>query len=78
MMEMTNEAIRTIRRIVIQLRPGILDDLGLVAAIEWQAKEFEKRTGVPCNFNSTVKNETFSREINTAIFLILHSPFLNG
>ena len=39
-----------VRRMVMRLRPGVLDDLGLVAAVEWVAGEFERRTGVACTF----------------------------
>src|SRR5205814_5734948 len=38
--------IQTVRRISTELRPGILDGLGLAPALEWQAQEFEKRTGL--------------------------------
>ena len=40
--------IKTVRRIATELRPGMLDDLGLAASIEWQARDFEKRTGIVC------------------------------
>ena len=36
-----------VRRIATELRPSVLDHLGLLAAVEWQAQEFEKRTGLP-------------------------------
>ena len=77
MLEMTNETIRTIRRIVIELRPGILDDLGLEAAIEWQAKEFENRNGLVCVFNSSVKTDAFSSVINTTVFRIFQESLTN-
>ncbi len=48
MSELTDGVIQRVRRISAELRPGVLDDLGLVAAIEWQAGEFEQRTGTPC------------------------------
>ena len=48
MCEMTDEVIERVRRISGELRPGVLDDLGLLAAIEWQGQEFEKRTGTGC------------------------------
>ncbi len=44
-----NDVIVTVRRLSASLRPGILDDLGLAAAIEWQSEEFKKRTGFRCN-----------------------------
>src|SRR5690606_31343890 len=48
MSRMTDGIIDDVRRISAELRPGVLDDLGLVAAIEWQASEFEERTGTTC------------------------------
>ena len=48
MRELTGATIRSVKRIITELRPGLLDDLGLVAAIEWQAEEFERRTGIRC------------------------------
>ncbi|MBI3784356.1 MAG: PAS domain S-box protein [Deltaproteobacteria bacterium] len=42
----------TVRRIATELRPPILDDLGLVPAIEWQAEEFEARSGIRCEFRA--------------------------
>ena len=39
-----------VRRVVMRLRPGVLDDLGLIPALEWVAGDFEKRTGIPCAF----------------------------
>lgn len=44
-----NDVIVTVRRLSASLRPGILDDLGLAAAIEWQSEEFKKRTGFKCD-----------------------------
>jgi PAS domain S-box-containing protein len=44
-----NDIIITVRRLSASLRPGILDDLGLAAAIEWQGEEFRKRTGLTCD-----------------------------
>ena len=48
--------IQTIRRICTELRPGVLDDLGLVAAIEWQANEFQVRTGTQCRVTTNLKD----------------------
>jgi len=45
-MQLADEMIFTLRRIASELRPRTLDDLGLTAALEWQAQEFETRTGV--------------------------------
>jgi signal transduction histidine kinase len=48
MIEMTNNVIRKVQRISSELHPVMLDDLGLVAAIEWYCEEFEERTGISC------------------------------
>ena len=40
--------VKTVRRIATDLRPGVLDNLGLAASIEWQAREFQKRMGIAC------------------------------
>ena len=46
MEELLDSTIRTVQRLCGELRPGLLDDLGLAAAIEWQAEEFQNRTGI--------------------------------
>lgn len=48
--EHLDRAIRCVRRIITDLRPSVLDDLGLFAALEWQLEEFRKRYGVDCRF----------------------------
>lgn len=51
MIELVSNTTKDIQRISSDLRPGILDDLGLAAAIEWYSEEFEKRTGIRCRLN---------------------------
>jgi len=46
--QLVNQMIFTLRRIASELRPRTLDDLGLTAALEWHAQEFESRTGIRC------------------------------
>ncbi len=69
--------IYSVRRISSELRPGLLDDLGLQAAIEWQAKEFGDRTGITCQvtFNSDTSN--LDQERSTAIFRIFQETLTN-
>ncbi len=67
----------SVRRIATDLRPSVLDHLGLVAAIEWQAQEFERRTGVA----ATVRVETSGASIDdvraTAVFRMLQETLTN-
>ena len=52
MAQLTDSAMSVTRRIITGLRPTILDDLGLLAALEWEAGQFHKRTGIECRVNS--------------------------
>jgi PAS domain S-box-containing protein len=77
MSRMTDDIIDRVRRISAGLRPGVLDDLGLSAAIEWQAGEFEQRTDIPCMVRSSVEDARFDRERSTAIFRIFQEALTN-
>jgi signal transduction histidine kinase len=72
-----DSTIQTVRRISTELRPGILDDLGLVAALEWQAAEFQKRTGIRCEVASELKQTMLNEELNTAFFRIFQEILTN-
>ncbi len=69
--------IQSVRRIAMELRPGVLDDLGTVAAIEWQLQDFEKRTGIKCQFSSGVEDFPLSREVSTDLFRIFKEVITN-
>src|SRR5574340_149182 len=51
MSQLIDNATNVTRRIITGLRPSILDDLGLLAALEWHAAQFQKRTGIECQVN---------------------------
>lgn len=70
-------AIKTVRRIATELRPGILDDLGLMAALEWQASEFQQRTGIDCRLRSDLQEIRLNREGATAVFRIIQEILTN-
>jgi signal transduction histidine kinase len=69
--------IQTVRRISTELRPGILDDLGLVAAIEWQAQEFQLRTGIRCATRTTAAETMWNQNLTTAFFRIFQETLTN-
>ncbi len=50
MAELIDKAIDEVRNMAVRLRPGVLDDLGLIAALEWLVDDFEKRFSIPCTF----------------------------
>ena len=77
MMKLVDSTINTVRKISRDLRPGLLDDLGLAAAIAWQAKEFRIRTGIPCNVAIAPENMAVDSERSTAIFRILQEALTN-
>jgi signal transduction histidine kinase len=69
--------IQTVRRISAELRPGVLDDLGLEAAIEWQAEDFCRRTGVRCDVRSQLGELKLDRHLATAVFRIFQEALTN-
>ncbi len=69
--------IKLVRRISTELRPGMLDDLGLAAAIEWQGQEFAARTGIECRVRLPEQELVSSREQATAIFRIFQETLTN-
>ena len=70
-------SIQTVRRIAAELRPGVLDNLGLVAALEWQAEEFQKRTGIECDFAASLDDSWLNPELCTALFRIFQETLTN-
>ncbi len=69
--------IGTVRRISSELRPGVLDHLGLAAALEWQANEFQNRTGIKCEVRPNVREAALPQELNTAFFRIFQETLTN-
>jgi signal transduction histidine kinase len=69
--------INTVRRIASELRPGVLDDLGLVAAVEWQIEQFQARSGLKCHWTNNAGDIELTRERATAVFRILQEILTN-
>lgn len=76
MMTMTNDVIRKVQRISSELHPGLLDDLGLKAAIEWYCKEFTDRTDIPCTLDLEEGDE-LTPQVNLALFRIFQEAMTN-
>jgi signal transduction histidine kinase len=69
--------IRTVRKIATDLRPGILDELGVVAAIKWMAKNFQRRTGITCKVAVQGADKISGTARGTAIFRIVQEAMTN-
>jgi signal transduction histidine kinase len=77
MISLIDVTVSTVRRISSELRPGLLDDLGLIAALEWQSSEFERRTGMQCKFNNPSFELEFEKNIAIGIFRIYQETLTN-
>lgn len=69
--------VQAVRRISSQLRPKLLDDLGLSAALEWQAREFEERAHVACRIQSEPDDIVLDPPLSTALFRIFQETLTN-
>jgi len=77
MSAMIDGIIGRVRRLSAELRPGVLDDLGLLAAIEWQAQEFQERTDTACVVESNLGDVRLDRDLSTAAFRIFQEALTN-
>jgi len=77
MTRLVDSTIDVVRRISAELRPSVLDDLGLMPAIEWQAQQFEARTGLVCNCDCSLEKIDLNQEQSTAVFRILQEALTN-
>ncbi len=74
--QLADDLIKAVRRISTDLRPGILD-LGLAAAVEWQARDFQLRTGIPCQLQLPLQELALAPNIATALFRIFQESLTN-
>jgi PAS domain S-box-containing protein len=72
-----DSTIAEVRRISAELRPGMLDELGLQATVDWQIQEFTDRTGVACVLDSSIDESPVTGEAATAVFRILQECLTN-
>jgi PAS domain S-box-containing protein len=77
MSQLIDQTVQTVRRISTELRPRILDDFGLVAALDWQAEEFTKKTGITCLFRSTGQQLDAHPDWAITIFRIFQEALTN-
>lgn len=77
MQELIAAATKVVQRISAELRPKILDSLGLLAALEWQAQDFQKRTSIAVTFSSPEILPELNDTIKTGIYRIVQEALTN-
>jgi PAS domain S-box-containing protein len=77
MAELLETTSKSVERIATDLRPAVLDELGLEAAAQWAVRRFEERTRIPCRFESLVAGFPFDPLGATALFKILQEALTN-
>ena len=77
MKNVIDTTIENVHRISTELRPILLDDLGLIAAMEWQAGQFQDRTNIPCDARFDLKESAVEKELATAVFRIFQETLTN-
>ncbi len=77
MLGLTDTTINVVRRIASELRPSILDDLGLMEAIEWQAEQFQARTGIECRCDCALQSIPLGDFESTAVFRVVQEALTN-
>ncbi|MDH4299103.1 MAG: ATP-binding protein [Dehalococcoidia bacterium] len=75
--ELVDMAMETVDRISMELRPPILDELGIGVALEWQAEDFARRTKIKCEFISKPKDIVLDPDRSTALFRIFQEALTN-
>lgn len=77
LIEMVETTIKKVRSISSQLRPSILDHFGIVAAIEWQAKEFQRQTAIRCRINLTRQDVQLDEAKSIVVFRVFQEILTN-
>jgi len=73
----TTSLIRSVKNIASELRPGVLDELGLVKTLKSEAREFEGHTGIRCRFKTNIARAKFDHSAAVAIFRIVQASLTN-
>lgn len=74
---LVDETIDSVHKLTMELRPSMLDDLGLPAAIEWQAGDFQKRSGIRCQTTIRCINDVIDKNLATAVFRVFQETITN-
>lgn len=75
--KLVDESIQLVRQVAVDLRPGLLDDLGLTAAVEWQSQDFTKRSGIECDLYLGDKDLPPVQDRDTVLFRVFQEALTN-
>jgi len=77
MKDLIDMTMQTVKRIYMDLRPGMLDHLGLAVAIDWQCQEFQKHTGIQCIVDVEPEDMEPNKDASITVFRILQETLTN-
>jgi len=77
MLDLINTTMKSVQSITSELRPGLLDDLGLIPAMEWQTQEYENRSGIKFYLNLNCEDDEITPELSTALYRIYQEACTN-
>jgi len=72
-----DDLVNMVRRIASDLRPPLLDDFGLIAALEWQSQDWSRRTGIPCQVVVPEYDVMIERDSRTAVYRVFQEALTN-
>ncbi len=76
-LNVTSDLLRSVRELTLQLRPRMLDDLGLKPALEWQTKLFQSQTGITVELELALPEKRLSSELETTVFRMVQEALTN-
>jgi signal transduction histidine kinase len=76
-LSVSTELLRSVRELTLQLRPRLLDDLGLRPALEWQAKLFQSQTGIAVDLEVSLPATRLTPELETTVFRMVQEALTN-
>lgn len=77
MKQLILQSVQSVKRLCSELRPGILDDLGLIPALKWYVDQFEERTGIHCHLAFEHEEPDLGKDLSTAIYRITQESLTN-
>ena len=77
MTSVIDNSVKRIRKIITELRPEVLDQLGLISALEWQANEFRSKSGIDCEFKNNSGEIDVNKNISIAVYRIFQEALTN-